>query len=210
MKEMVREVNKTISIHVPAWGTTCLLFPEFTTIKHFNPRSRVGNDQRKQEEKGHNKDFNPRSRVGNDINIRYNLRNRFKFQSTFPRGERLEKLNIIAKNHNNFNPRSRVGNDPDGDWSGRYAWIFQSTFPRGERPHSTYINITTTRISIHVPAWGTTHNIPLGFNMDDISIHVPAWGTTLSPYVLLSILWISIHVPAWGTTIDSGRGFYVI
>ena len=54
------------------------------------------------------------------------------FQSTFPRGERL-LLNSKYLYHVTFNPRSRVGNDrskPD-----------VLTFPR---------------LSIHVPAWGTT------------------------------------------------------
>ena len=54
------------------------------------------------------------------------------FQSTFPRGERRmgeTSLNYVLY----FNPRSRVGNDlilPDQDIS---IALFQSTFPRGER-----------------------------------------------------------------------------
>ena len=33
-----------------------------------------------------------------------------------------------------------------------------------------------------------------------ISIHVPAWGTTGSRIAISVICVISIHVPAWGTT----------
>ena len=56
-----------------------------------------------------------------------------------------------------FNPRSRVGNDPA---------IADTAFP--------------PKISIHVPAWGTT-NLATGLNnAATISIHVPAWGTTVS------------------------------
>ena len=56
----------------------------------------------------------------------------------------------------NFNPRSRVGNDEDRDATAEEA----------------------ERISIHVPAWGTTC-LQLYFQLYHlISIHVPAWGTT--------------------------------
>ena len=76
------------------------------------------------------------------------------FQSTFPRGERRNRTRFRVP-CGYFNPRSRVGNDHE-----------QSNF---DRPIS---------ISIHVPAWGTTHLLcPLTF-YNVISIHVPAWGTT--------------------------------
>ena len=55
-----------------------------------------------------------------------------------------------------FNPRSRVGNDrlvATGEAAGDE---FQSTFPRGERRAIVPANPRTARISIHVPAWGTT------------------------------------------------------
>ena len=35
-----------------------------------------------------------------------------------------------------------------------------------------------TRISIHVPAWGTTVMAMKEEQTRQISIHVPAWGTT--------------------------------
>ena len=63
-----------------------------------------------------------------------------------------------------FNPRSRVGNDP----------VLLLT------PKMQY------RISIHVPAWGTTL-LPLRLRFDlPISIHVPAWGTTIAGLNMLS------------------------
>ena len=37
----------------------------------------------------------------------------------------------------------------------------------------------TMRISIHVPAWGTTWKAYYSAQQAVISIHVPAWGTTL-------------------------------
>ena len=59
------------------------------------------------------------------------------------------------KNMPYFNPRSRMEND-----------------------HKAVHVFLCTKISIHVPAWGTTEQIPAHSHMGDISIHVPAWGTT--------------------------------
>ena len=123
----------SISIHVPAWGTT---FPEMCCFKQ-------------------NKNFNPRSRVGNDLDDLQHLGLHFTisihvpawgttilyllmmlcivFQSTFPRGERREET-----------------------LSDKLATGFQSTFPRGERLYRTVYITVYSKISIHVPAWGTT------------------------------------------------------
>ena len=57
----------------------------------------------------------------------------FPFQPTFPRGERPTPLTEVTRATLNFNPRSRVGND---------MVFFQ--------------DCVDIRISIHVPAWGTT------------------------------------------------------
>ena len=102
---------------------------------------------------------------------------------------------------------------------------FQSTFPRGER-REIGKTVFLTRISIHVPAWGTTFFntcytlIVSNFNPRSrvgndgkwvegyyykmsISIHVPAWGTTIyQPDKDMGYNIISIHVPAWGTTVQ--------
>ena len=56
----------TISIHVPAWGTTIETVPITSGSGDFNPRSRVGNDR-----------------------IMLDRHPDMEFQSTFPRGERL-------------------------------------------------------------------------------------------------------------------------
>ena len=104
----------------------------YSASDYFNPRSRVGNDSSHQISLPHQQDFNPRSRVGNDIInplfrliiFNFNPRSRVgndcssaslismdsRFQSTFPRGERLNK-EIGGFNCDDFNPRSRVGND---------------------------------------------------------------------------------------------------
>ena len=78
---------------------------------------------------------------------------------------------------------------------------FQSTFPRGERLDMKRDLSKTYGISIHVPAWGTTHFRCNVWNIFTISIHVPAWGTTPAAFVaVIAFVTISIHVPAWGTT----------
>ena len=126
------EFFRTISIHVPAWGTTEMkqladiamkfqstfprgerlnvmdvwiklsvfqsTFPRGERLNirtenicavNFNPRSRVGNDYLPQIMILMYLYFNPRSRVGNDLKLQDSLKIFLKFQSTFPRGERL-------------------------------------------------------------------------------------------------------------------------
>ena len=99
-----------------------------------------------------------------------------------------------------FNPRSRVGNDFIAVSSMHLATRFQSTFPRGERRNKKERANTYIRISIHVPAWGTTNLDGNTSSKIYISIHVPAWGTTYQIVDIGLRMLISIHVPAWGTT----------
>ena len=77
-----------ISIHVPAWGTTTGWVLLTYLLCNFNPRSRVGNDEEAEKK----------------------LEEMEKFQSTFPRGERLHGIHTFLL-QGYFNPRSRVGND---------------------------------------------------------------------------------------------------
>ena len=120
-----------------------------------------------------------------------------RFQSTFPRGER-RFLRGGSRLVSYFNPRSLVGND--GSFPGMHL---------------------CSRISIHVPSWGTTYTTgdpvkeenfnPRSLVGNDlllsayllsfhISIHVPSWGTTSLASSNSSGSMISIHVPSWGTT----------
>ena len=99
-----------------------------------------------------------------------------QFQSTFPRGER-HKFLCSSGEIRNFNPRSRVGND--------LTPCVRSSFSVDFNPRSRVGNdhirmhfFANIRISIHVPAWGTTQNSEASASYILISIHVPAWGTT--------------------------------
>ena len=115
--------------------------------------------------------------MGNDDDISISIRLIYRFQSTFPRGERLcHQCSIIpALQFQSTFPR---GERPSSwrKWTRNTG--FQSTFPRGERliirlivnqkmyfnPRSRvgndgfsfFIFISSDIISIHVPAWGTT------------------------------------------------------
>ena len=62
------------------------------------------------------------------------------------------------------------------------------------------IHTNVSRISIHVPSWGTTRGHELFVISQGISIHVPSWGTTNKTFPVSQVHSISIHVPSWGTT----------
>jgi len=123
------------------------------------------------------------------------------FQSTCPHGARptFGSNSICTAN---FNPRARMGHDLTG-------WLPMNTIyfnPRARMGHDCQRPsnpIYKDRISIHVPAWGTTKRISVtstqkNFNprarmghdfrligankFTKISIHVPAWGTTYTMY----------------------------
>ena len=101
-----------------------------------------------------------------------------KFQSTFPRGERRITVRIRLR-HPNFNPRSRVGND-------------RSDHVYGLRPYD---------ISIHVPAWGTTEAVTVGYGQNlNFNPRSRVGNDICVPCNPGSDYRISIHVPAWGTT----------
>ena len=104
--------NSGISIHVPSWGTTSDRPPRAAAHPDFNPRSLVGNDDSTY-------DFCALNSISIHVPSWGTTHRRIlpgaakKFQSTFPRGER----RITA----------RIGDMPP---------LFQSTFPRGERPNT--------------------------------------------------------------------------
>ena len=164
--------------------------------------------------------FNPRSRVGNDeIWLRFIFL--IQFQSTFPRGERQHEISAyIQPQKISIHVPARGTTPADAQlavcpcisihvpawgttkntWSKIVDHIFQSTFPRGERPLPRYEYCRTSRISIHVPAWGTTvynrsrHSIRVHFNPRS------RVGNDFCIFASVFLFTISIHVPAWGTT----------
>ena len=108
----------------------------------------------------------------------------YEFQSTLPRGERL-------------NRRAR-------DTGSRR---FQSTLPRGERPAVEFPEQHHRLVSIHAPAGGATFVhvhflIPL-----NVSIHAPAGGATSARLSMTVWRRVSIHAPAGGATVGGVRGW---
>ena len=77
-----------------------------------------------------------------------------RFQSTCPRGARLQKSAAFKRIHD-FNPRAHEGHDKTKLTSSQRL-KFQSTCPRGARRYLVFVNFCPV-ISIHVPTRGTTH-----------------------------------------------------
>ena len=166
-----------VSIHVPARGTTAPSRSYSDSFSGFNPRSRKGNDP-----------ICIRIPHFCAVSIHVPARGttlcrmwccleQIEFQSTFPQGERLNITPIISI-CKSFNPRSRKGND-----GGRRVKIS-----------------CLQKVSIHVPARGTTTSDDLYDKIMGVSIHVPARGTTCCSQYRWSSHSVSIHVPARGTT----------
>ena len=181
MEKPLSYPNQQISIHVPSWGTTRSLFDLPYTIVEISihvPSWGTTIFTRRQPPCILFQSTFPRGERRHRYQI---LRTKNRFQSTFPRGER-RTGGSQAVAACNFNPRSLVGND-------------------GLHFHRDWRRF----ISIHVPSWGTTqclantrrmrlfqstfprgerHN-PAGrdWKPSCISIHVPSWGTTSKSYL---------------------------
>ena len=121
----------SISIHVPAWGTTeCCLHP--LRSHEFQSTFPRGERQGVTHYLGVYEYISIHVPAWGTTLGKTKSLNELKFQSTFPRGER--RMPYLQRLGNcNFNPRSRVGNDVVMTYDD-YAY----------------------GISIHVPAWGTT------------------------------------------------------
>ena len=82
--------NLLVSIHAPTRGATKYNNKYSIYIKSFNPRSHEGSDYISCKNCTKITCFNPRSHEGSDLFGKFALSYIFKFQSTLPRGERLE------------------------------------------------------------------------------------------------------------------------
>ena len=99
-----------VSIHAPAWGATFVGAPVLALLAGFNPRTRVGCDECKRQFSVVPKMFQSTHPRGVRLNKNLHIFNHFLFQSTHPRGVRL--YHRAAREH--------------------YV-EFQSTHPRGVR-----------------------------------------------------------------------------
>ena len=192
--------------------------------------------------------FNPRTRVGCDERRVFPGHGAQKFQSTHPRGVRLgggrttdgriavsihapawgatwytSQTSSLLLSFNprtrvgcdscgfavnsvqlSFNPRTRVGCDGDAARPAGGNVTFQSTHPRGVRLGDQFQGHLSQPVSIHAPAWGATHHRPgrpcgyAGFNpRTRVGCDVRGADKPAPPQL------VSIHAPAWGATIMS-------
>ena len=122
--------------------------------------------------------FNPRSREGNDVNPVFYRVSIIPVSIHVPaRGTTSASMGDI-RSPPSFNPRSREGNDLHHLQFWRF--ICTSFNPRSREGNDTNraLLCTCKRVSIHVPARGTTFLVTHWTYVPVVSIHVPARGTT--------------------------------
>ena len=189
-------------------------------MANFNPRARVGRDERRSHSRARDFDFNPRARVGRDDSCRGLCRFSgisihapawgatlniqpiafsVRFQSTRPRGARLVSCVHPASPQQFQSTRPRGARHRRDDLP-VFPQGFQSTRPRGARR----VGVLLAR---RCPGFQSTR--PRGArrlfeltksHLYKISIHAPAWGATCGDQRHRCAQHISIHAPAWGAT----------
>ena len=176
-KSHYQEPFFVVSIHAPVWGATRPLPRSGWRPYGFNPRSRMGSDQRPACLRDGLHSFNPRSRMGSDHICENIIHHGRRFQSTLPYGERpgcacINQSAVVVSIHApvwgataggldrikdllGFNPRSRMGSD---DLRPDFAWHVTSFNPRS-RMGSDSVDCGgcfSGCVSIHAPVWGAT------------------------------------------------------
>ena len=126
-------VGTCISIHAPTWGATSRLIRHNISLPNFNPRTHVGCDSTLTLALWPNFQFQSTHPRGVRLDIVEGVRPLVTFQSTHPRGVRL--------------PRQRCHLS---------SLLFQSTHPRGVRRSGRHPQHRPFPISIHAPTWGAT------------------------------------------------------
>ena len=107
--------------------------------------------------------FNPRSRVGNDGACKCIIGREERFQSTFPRGERREKM-CLTRYSVRFQSTFPRGERRIPSFKQMPSMLFQSTFPRGER-----------QVYHHYACWSTNFNPRSRVGNDSFSFCFPLW-----------------------------------
>ena len=159
-------------------GNDCSNSISILPCQYFNPRSRVGNDLFASVTKFFATLFQSTFPRGERPVIRVSVSLSTPFQSTFPRGERQFDVSIFLMSTpisihvpawgttlnpfvpgiipNYFNPRSRVGNDTCYTIICLFCHYFNPRSRVGN-DNSRKMYYPQYKISIHVPAWGTTN-----------------------------------------------------
>ena len=152
--------SSAVSIHAPSWGATRSGREQYRDRSRFNPRTRVGCDDRRSGNRAAARGFNPRTRVGCDA-------------AHCPAGPPVR----------GFNPRTRVGCDGRAGVGGATpvpvsihapAWGATQQPEQEHRGHPRFN--PRTRVGCDDLTSSPT------FCRDLVSIHAPAWGaTSMSP-----------------------------
>ena len=190
----------SVSIHAPAWGATLRTVDTTDFRGGFNPRTRVGCDVFQQSYGMHFQTVSIHAPAWGATQCPDYMGGKFaKFQSTHPRGVRLDYFFLplaspfvsihapawgatgckaCKSSHvGRFNPRTRVGCDG--------SHITRTVLHRGFNPRTRVgcdakkrLESCITAVSIHAPAWGATWNRMGLISHERVSIHAPAWGAT--------------------------------
>ena len=166
----------------------------------FNPRSREGSDKPVLLDCETLIGFNPRSREGSDLRSKAMPAANREFQSTLPRGERLEaqprrdridpvSIHAPARGATLFRACQAIGVDVSIHAPARGATrskvlllpqhvSFNPRSREGSDPKEPVIDIGDVAVSIHAPARGATYQKSAITYWDIVSIHAPARGAT--------------------------------
>ena len=218
-RERARRQN--ISIHAPTRGATIKKLPKRDQSSDFNPRSHEGSDIEGGVGVGVTSDFNPRSHEGSDDVKPWVDGWSDTFQSTLPRGERLEyetsfwtgnKISIHAPTRGatlmelrkdltlkNFNPRSHEGSDSWTHLNNTWFGYFNPRSHEGSDGLETkkYSNYNNFNPRSHE---GSDAQLAQCCCDTSISIHAPTRGATRNICTTYLKFWISIHAPTRGAT----------
>ena len=156
-----RKVHRTttsagcVSIHAPTRGATARRARPRPVTESFNPRAHAGRDGSTSTTCAHTVAFQSTRPRGARLDGRLLRRRRCLFQSTRPRGAR---------------PAAQRGYG--------YKWQFQSTRPRGARRRDGGIERVLRGVSIHAPTRGATDRGRQHACTREVSIHAPTRGAT--------------------------------
>ena len=102
------------------------------------------------------------------------------FQSTLPRRERPQDVELTADDLKDFKPRSRGGSDPAIQVKMHIRTVFQSTLPRRERLYSSSSSTISSAFQSTLPRRERLKARHSVISDKLISIHAPAEGATMS------------------------------
>ena len=189
---------------------------------YFNPRSREGSDKPRKPRIHAINYFNPRSREGSDhVGFQHALAI-LLFQSTLPRGERLDYMNdkvILKSNFNprsregsdcncttvhksdrNFNPRSREGSDREG---GEAILKCDNFNPRSREGSDLYLRLPSMLLANFNPRSREGSDLNFPMTGSPLSYFNPRSREGSDPFIWIypkDVKIISIHAPARGAT----------